>query len=51
MLNAFLIAFVLRQGGVAGVFAFIGAAYLIVIVAIGGFGPRTANRALEDIAA
>ncbi|MGU3389692.1 MFS transporter [Sphingomonas sp. M1A8_2b] len=51
MLNAFLIAFVLRQGGVPGVFAFIGAAYLIVIVAIGMFGPRTANRALEDIAA
>ncbi|MEG3084905.1 MFS transporter [Sphingomonas sp. PB2P12] len=51
MINAFLIAFVLRQGGVASVFGFIGAAYLIAIVAIGVFGPRTANRSLEEIAA
>ncbi|TCP72875.1 putative MFS transporter [Sphingomonas sp. PP-CE-1G-424] len=51
MLNAFLIAFVLRQGGVAGVFGFIAASYIVVIGAIGVFGPATANRALEDIAA
>ncbi len=50
MLNAFAIAFLLRQGGVTGVFAFICAAYAVVIVVIGAFGPRTRNRALESIA-
>ena len=49
-LNAFLTAFVLREGGVTGVFGFICGAYLIVIVAIGVFGPRTRDLALERIA-
>ena len=35
---------------VAGVLAFIVASMLIVVLTIGLFGPRTRNRALEDIA-
>lgn len=50
MLNAFLIAFFLREFGVGGVFAFIAAAYVIVVAVIGIFGPRTAGRSLEEIA-
>jgi len=47
--NAFLIALVLRNFGAAGVFAFIGGAMLIVVITIGGFGPRTTGQALEEI--
>lgn len=50
MLNAFLIAFMLREGGVPGVFGFICGAYVVVIIAIGVFGPRTTGRSLEEIA-
>jgi putative MFS transporter len=50
MVNAFLIAFILREGGVPGVFGFICGAYVIVIIAIGVFGPRTTGRSLEEIA-
>ncbi|HLI86951.1 MAG TPA: MFS transporter [Bryobacteraceae bacterium] len=44
------IGFFLRAGGTAGVALFIGAAMLIMMVTIGGFGPRTRRMALEEIA-
>ena len=47
--NSFVIAFILRGGGAPGVFAFIAAAMLVVILTIGLFGPRTTNLALEQI--
>ncbi len=46
----FLIAAVLRAHGTAGVFTVIAVAMAVVIVAIGGFGIRTNNVALEDLA-
>ena len=45
-LSGFLIAFLLRELGVVGVFAGIAACYLVVIVAIGVFGPKTTRRRL-----
>jgi putative MFS transporter len=47
--TSFLIAFVLKAGGVPGVFAFIAAAMGVVVVTIGVFGPRTGGRALETL--
>jgi putative MFS transporter len=47
--SAFLIAACLREFGVAGVFVFISVAMAIVMIAIGVFGPRTRDVALEDI--
>jgi putative MFS transporter len=47
--NSFMIAFFLQHFGAQGVFAFIAASMLAVIVAIGGFGPRTRGLALEAI--
>ena len=44
-----LIGFFLKAGGATGVALFIGAAMLIMVVTIGGFGPRTRNLALEEI--
>ena len=48
--TGFFIAFFLREFGVAGVFTFIAAAMAVVIVTVLGFGPRTSNRSLEEIA-
>ncbi|MGI4942398.1 MAG: MFS transporter [Janthinobacterium lividum] len=48
--TGFLIAFFLREFGVPGVFAFIAAAMVVVIVTVLGFGPRTSNLSLEEIA-
>lgn len=45
-----LIGFFLRAGGAAGVALFIGGAMVIMMVTIGGFGPRTRHLALEEIA-
>jgi MFS transporter, putative metabolite:H+ symporter len=45
-----LIGFFLRAGGTAGVALFIGGAMLVMMVTIGGFGPRTRRMALEEIA-
>ena len=45
-----LIGFFLREGGAMGVALFIGGAMLIMVVTIGGFGPRTRHLALEEIA-
>jgi putative MFS transporter len=47
--SSFLIAFFLRDFGVMGVFAFIAASMLVVVLAIGIFGPRTRGLALEQI--
>jgi MFS transporter, putative metabolite:H+ symporter len=47
--NAFMIAFILQESGVTGVFVFIAAAMGVVMLAIGLMGPRTRNMALEKI--
>ena len=49
ILASFMIGFVLRSFGVPGVFALIAASMLVVILAIGIFGPRTRALALEAI--
>jgi putative MFS transporter len=48
--TSFIIAFLLSRFGVQGVFLFIAASMAIVVVAIGGFGPRTRGQALESVA-
>jgi putative MFS transporter len=48
--TSFLIGFFLGDFGVRGVFAFIAASMLVVVLSIGIFGPRTRGLALEDIA-
>ncbi len=47
--SSFLIGFFLRDFGVAGVFAFIAASMVVVVLSIGILGPRTRGLALEDI--
>jgi MFS transporter, putative metabolite:H+ symporter len=47
--SAFVIAFILDRFGVAGVFAFISGAMIVVMAAIGILGPRTRGLALELI--
>jgi MFS transporter, putative metabolite:H+ symporter len=47
--SAFVIAFVLDRFGVPGVFTFIAGSMMVVILAIGIFGPRTNKLALETI--
>lgn len=49
--NAFVIAYVLARFGGSGVFVLIALAYVVVIFAIGVFGPRTSGQALESISA
>ncbi len=44
-----LIGFFLREGGTAGVAFFIGAAMVVMVITIGGFGPKTRNLSLEEI--
>jgi MFS transporter, putative metabolite:H+ symporter len=44
-----LIGFFLREGGAVGVALFIGAAMVIMIITIGGFGPKTRHLSLEEI--
>jgi putative MFS transporter len=48
--TSFAIAWLLGRFGTPGVFAFIGFAMLVCILAVGLFGPRTRGRALEEIA-
>jgi len=48
--SSFVIALFLRNYGTAGVFIFIACSMLMVCLLIGGFGPRTARRPLEEIA-
>jgi len=47
--SSFVIAFTLRGFGVTGVFVFIAAAMMIVILAIGLMGPKTLGKSLESI--
>ena len=47
--NGFIVAFILREFGVPGVFAFITGAMVIVVFVIAVFGPKTADRSLEEI--
>lgn len=47
--TSLMIGFFLQHFGVNGVFAFIAAAMLVVVLAIGIFGPRTRGLALESI--
>ena len=49
MLSGFLIAFLLRDFGVVGVFVGVTACYAAVIVAIGWYGPKTNGLRLEEI--
>ncbi len=49
MFTSFMIAFFLENFGTTGVFAFIAASMLVVILAVGVFGPRTNDLALEEI--
>jgi putative MFS transporter len=49
-LSGLVVAFLLNLGGVQAVFAFIAFAMLIVVISIGGFGPRTRGLPLEAIA-
>ena len=49
MISGFLIAFLLRDFGVVGVFAGVTVCMLIVAIAIGVFGPRTNGLRLEEI--
>jgi putative MFS transporter len=46
---SFMIAFFLKWGGVPAVFGFIAFAMLVVVLAIGLFGPRTRGLQLEEI--
>jgi putative MFS transporter len=46
---SFIIAFFLQLGGTKGVFTLIAFAMAVVVVAIGGWGPRTRGRELEEI--
>ena len=48
--TSFMIAFVLARAGTSGVCVFIAASMGVVAVAIGAFGPKTRNLALEAIA-
>jgi len=47
--TSLMIGFFLRDFGVPGVFTFIGASMLVVVLSIGIFGPRTRHLALEVI--
>lgn len=49
MMSGFLIAFLLRDFGVAGVFTGITACMLVVVVSIGVFGPKTNGKRLEEL--
>jgi putative MFS transporter len=48
--SSFVIALFLRNYGTAGVFTFIACSMLLVFALIGGLGPRTTRRRLEEIA-
>jgi putative MFS transporter len=50
MFSGFLIAHMLRDYGVTGVFVAIAACMLIVMASIGFFGPATNSKSLEEIA-
>jgi putative MFS transporter len=45
--SGFIVAYMLREGGVSGVFGLITTAMVIVIVTLGAFGPNVRGRPLE----
>jgi putative MFS transporter len=47
MLSGFIVAYVLRAGGVGGVFGLITAAMIVVIVVIAAFGPNVRGKPLD----
>jgi putative MFS transporter len=47
--SSFAIAFFLERFGVGGVFTFIAGSMLVVMIAIGAFGPDVTRRSLESI--
>ena len=47
MFSGFIVAYMLREGGVAGVFGLITAAMVVVIVAIATFGPDVRGKPLD----
>ncbi|MDE1179253.1 MFS transporter [Paraburkholderia sp.] len=49
MMSGFIIAHLLREFGVVGVFTGITVCMLVVMVSIGGFGPKTNGRRLEEL--
>jgi MFS transporter, putative metabolite:H+ symporter len=49
MIGSFVIAAVLKEYGSVGAFSFIALCMIIVVIAIGGFGPRTNFLSLEEI--
>lgn len=49
MLSGFLIGFALRHLGIPGVFALIAGSMVVVVLAIGLFGPRSRGMSLEQI--
>jgi|HubBroStandDraft_6_1064221.scaffolds.fasta_scaffold07610_7 putative MFS transporter len=49
MIGSFAIAAVLKEYGSVGAFGFIAFCMIIVVIAIGGFGPRTNFLSLEEI--
>jgi putative MFS transporter len=51
MFSGFLMAFLLRDYGVTGAFAAITGSMIVVMIAIGVFGPATNNKPLEQISA
>jgi MFS transporter, putative metabolite:H+ symporter len=48
--GGYVVGFILLRGGVSGVLAFITAAALVAMIAIGVFGPRTRGLTTEEIA-
>jgi putative MFS transporter len=49
MFSAFVIAWVLKGFGAAGVFVFIAGCMIVVALVIGLFGPKTRDLPLEEI--
>jgi putative MFS transporter len=49
MMSGFVIAFLLRDFGVSGVFAGITVCMIVVMISIGAFGPKTNGLRLEEI--
>jgi putative MFS transporter len=48
ILSGFVIAIALRDFGTTGVFVFIASCMVVVILAVGAFGPRTRGLTLEE---
>jgi MFS transporter, putative metabolite:H+ symporter len=47
MFSGFIVAYMLREGGISGVFGLITAAMVVVIVAIAAFGPEVRGKPLD----